>query len=59
MSIRCPMCGRWFEQEESSAMPFCSSRCRSVDLGRWLKESYGLPQHVEEEEEEEWDEERR
>lgn len=26
-------------------MPFCSDRCRSMDLGRWLGESYSLP-HV-------------
>ena len=24
-------------------MPFCSDRCRQVDLGRWLNEDYGLP----------------
>jgi endogenous inhibitor of DNA gyrase (YacG/DUF329 family) len=24
-------------------MPFCSQRCRQVDLGRWLDERYGLP----------------
>ncbi len=34
-------------------MPFCSERCRRVDLGRWLEEQYGLPSEPEEEEEEE------
>jgi uncharacterized protein len=24
-------------------MPFCSQRCRLLDLGRWLDEDYGLP----------------
>jgi uncharacterized protein len=24
-------------------MPFCSERCRSIDLNRWLDESYSLP----------------
>lgn len=24
-------------------MPFCSERCRQIDLGRWLGEEYGLP----------------
>ena len=24
-------------------MPFCSERCRTIDLGRWLGEAYGLP----------------
>ncbi len=36
---RCPICGkpmihRW--------RPFCSARCRQIDLGRWLKESYRI-----------------
>jgi uncharacterized protein len=24
-------------------MPFCSERCRLIDLGRWLDEKHGLP----------------
>ncbi len=24
-------------------MPFCSERCRMVDLGRWLDEGYSMP----------------
>lgn len=24
-------------------MPFCSERCRQIDLGRWLSEAYVLP----------------
>jgi len=24
-------------------MPFCSDRCRLIDLGRWLDEKQGLP----------------
>ena len=24
-------------------MPFCSERCRLVDLGRWLDERHGMP----------------
>ena len=24
-------------------MPFCSPRCRRIDLGRWLDEGYSLP----------------
>jgi len=27
----------------SEAHPFCSSRCRLVDLGRWLGEEYRIP----------------
>jgi len=40
---RCPVCRRAFDPDESPAMPFCSERCRLVDLGRWASEAYGLP----------------
>jgi len=42
-SVRCPICERVFDADHSTAMPFCSDRCRQVDLGRWLNEDYGLP----------------
>lgn len=41
--MRCPVCNSAFEPQESTAKPFCSERCRSIDLGRWLDESYSLP----------------
>jgi uncharacterized protein len=41
--IRCPVCERMFEPAESPAMPFCSERCRQIDLGRWLREVYSVP----------------
>ncbi len=41
--VRCPICNARFESTESPAMPFCSERCRQIDLGRWLDEGYGLP----------------
>ncbi len=47
---RCPMCGKSFDPEGSKAMPFCSERCRRIDLGRWLDEDYGLPQEPAEDE---------
>ena len=43
MSIRCSICHREFQPEDSPAMPFCSERCRLIDLGRWLDEDYGMP----------------
>jgi endogenous inhibitor of DNA gyrase (YacG/DUF329 family) len=27
----------------SRSFPFCSPRCRDVDLGRWLREEYRIP----------------
>jgi hypothetical protein len=39
----CPICGKVFDEQASAAMPFCSDRCRQIDLRRWLTESYALP----------------
>ena len=40
--VRCPICdaampGNWTEYPE---YPFCSRRCKTIDLGRWLSEGY-------------------
>lgn len=43
--MRCPICGKHFEPPETPAPPFCSERCRTLDLGRWLGETYSVP-HV-------------
>lgn len=29
--------------DETDAPPFCSERCKLIDLGRWLDEDIGLP----------------
>jgi endogenous inhibitor of DNA gyrase (YacG/DUF329 family) len=50
--MRCPVCQREFEKESSTALPFCSERCRTIDLGRWLGEAYGLPGEPDPDEEE-------
>jgi endogenous inhibitor of DNA gyrase (YacG/DUF329 family) len=42
-TIVCPVCGACFEPEISASLPFCSPRCRHIDLSRWLSEEYGLP----------------
>ena len=41
-NLHCPVCDRTFDSSQSAALPFCSERCRLVDLGRWLEERYGL-----------------
>jgi endogenous inhibitor of DNA gyrase (YacG/DUF329 family) len=41
--MRCPICNREFDSTKSPTLPFCSERCRTIDLGRWLDESYQLP----------------
>ena len=37
---RCPICGRPRVQRYR---PFCSARCRDVDLARWFGEAYAVP----------------
>jgi endogenous inhibitor of DNA gyrase (YacG/DUF329 family) len=42
--MRCLICEREFDPASpEAAKPFCSVRCRTIDLGRWLGESYALP----------------
>ncbi|EJZ22451.1 DNA gyrase inhibitor YacG [Rhizobium sp. Pop5] len=36
----CPECGKPSSREH---YPFCSNRCREVDLSRWLTGSYAIP----------------
>jgi uncharacterized protein len=38
----CPSCGRIVARAGNDAWPFCSARCRLVDLGRWLAEDYRI-----------------
>jgi len=37
---RCPICRK---PTVKTHRPFCSKRCAEVDLGRWLKGGYALP----------------
>ncbi len=37
---RCPLCGRPRVQR---FRPFCSARCRDVDLAHWFGEAYAVP----------------
>jgi endogenous inhibitor of DNA gyrase (YacG/DUF329 family) len=50
-TTRCPICGKHFEPHHAEAMPFCSVRCKQVDLGRWIQEHYGLPCEPEDQQE--------
>ena len=37
--VRCPACGKQaLYSQDNPARPFCSARCRSVDLGAWASE---------------------
>ena len=39
----CPTCHKRFDSVASRSLPFCSPRCRQIDLGRWLSEENRLP----------------
>lgn len=41
---QCPVCDAPVDLQTTPTVPFCSDRCRLIDLGRWLDESYGVPQ---------------
>lgn len=41
---RCPICSAEVDLGAVAAPPFCSERCRLVDLGRWLDEDYAVPE---------------
>jgi len=41
--VTCPTCRKKIEYEGNPYRPFCSKRCKLVDLGSWLKEEYRIP----------------
>jgi endogenous inhibitor of DNA gyrase (YacG/DUF329 family) len=43
----CPICGK---PSVEASKPFCSERCRDVDLNRWLSNSYAIPGRKDEDE---------
>jgi endogenous inhibitor of DNA gyrase (YacG/DUF329 family) len=48
VTVPCPTCGRpvpWVP--ESRFRPFCSERCRLIDLGEWLTEGHVIPEPTE------------
>jgi endogenous inhibitor of DNA gyrase (YacG/DUF329 family) len=42
--VNCPQCGAPVAWTAASRFrPFCSERCRMIDLGAWASESYRVP----------------
>jgi hypothetical protein len=37
---RCPICGK---DAAEKTRPFCSARCKAIDLNRWLSGHYVIP----------------
>lgn len=48
-NIRCPICRKTVPFNDPN-MPFCSDRCRVIDLGNWASEVYAVPASVSENE---------
>ena len=48
-TLVCPICGNKVtvaSKEEAPYRPFCSARCKQVDLGRWLSEAYVIRERL-------------
>ncbi len=43
LTVTCPQCKKKFNYYSSEFRPFCTERCRLIDLGQWLNESYTVP----------------
>ena len=42
--VKCPTCQKEVEWIPSSTFrPFCSDRCRLIDLGEWASEKHAIP----------------
>jgi endogenous inhibitor of DNA gyrase (YacG/DUF329 family) len=42
--VDCPTCSRKVEwSEQNKYRPFCSLRCKQIDLGAWADEEYVIP----------------
>jgi uncharacterized protein len=42
--VKCPICNRDAKtRDKNTAFPFCSDRCKTIDLGKWLSEEYRVP----------------
>jgi endogenous inhibitor of DNA gyrase (YacG/DUF329 family) len=42
----CPICSKAYQittLDQLPSFPFCSDRCRLVDLGRWVDGRYAIP----------------
>lgn len=42
--MKCPICDAEVRPRgDNEAFPFCSPRCKTIDLGKWLSEDYRVP----------------
>ena len=42
--VNCPTCSKKVEwTDQNKFRPFCSERCKQIDLGAWAEEKYTIP----------------
>ena len=51
IKLRCPICKKPVKSADPD-FPFCSDRCRSIDLGKWATGAYVIPSPLTDGEEE-------
>ena len=45
--VHCPQCDAALLWDEANPYrPFCSERCKMIDLGQWASEAYSIPADV-------------
>lgn len=46
-TVNCPSCSKPVEwKAENNFRPFCSERCKKIDLGAWANEEYRVSQNT-------------
>ena len=43
VQAKCPQCKKPIQWEGNAFRPFCSERCKLIDLGKWISEEYKIP----------------
>ena len=51
MKIKCPICRQKTEWNDNPYRPFCSEKCKIIDLGAWASEEYKIEGMLEDESE--------
>jgi len=45
LKLRCPICKKAVKSTDAE-FPFCSERCRTIDLGKWARGAYVISSPV-------------
>ena len=45
--MKCPICRKETKYTGNPYRPFCSERCKMIDLGRWAAGQYCVPEQIE------------